>query len=679
MSNTLNFRVLGIKLGLTLLFGGFLNGWGYPSNIWNRESVYPTQKVSGRIESMPSYKVFERARIPIESNATKVKLSEDAQLLLVGLSGYETVNVFNNIGYTIPWQFYSKKTLDIFVPPTTLDIRKDGNSSLLIAADGYFNYVLWRTDFRSYEALDYNAQMERDPRIMSVEISPTGDFFALGLNDGTLRIKRVPETCYDTTDMTEILTSFSEIYDVTFSPNGKIIGACGDNRVIEFYYASSGHRYREIKVPNFVYRLEFLNDSIVVAMDFGGFFRIYDIARKMPLRQEHIAQPKVVDFDISSDGKIAVVIDAYGHRVSFWEIKSEFSEFVLLDTLLMPDRPVYTMSLSERVGEDAYFVAIGGHPKADTSCVTIYEVRHKNIPNLFESDSTEFAAAPPIDIFQLEPRDIDLKALLIGIESFQDPNVRYLYYAEEDAISLFNVFLNQSEFFKSVDCELLLDSLATFGNVRSKISEILDNADENDAIYIFIATHGILIENPETTAYYLIMSDSYLGDINRNPRKIDPITHRLLSSDWLAKKLMESKAGFVMLIVDACNRAPDTGLSLASIFYEVPQGEEDWMLAVRDFETISNEKRLVILSSSKNEVAPEDPKLGHGVFTYYLLRGAKGEADTDADGRVSIAEIWNYVRYNVKKYAEAQGYMQHPKLFGTIDLYNRFPFVMLWQ
>lgn len=42
--------------------------------------------------------------------------------------------------------------------------------------------------------------------------------------------------------------------------------------------------------------------------------------------------------------------------------------------------------------------------------------------------------------------------------------------------------------------------------------------------------------------------------------------------------------------------------------------------------------------------------LGHGVSTYFLLKGLGGEADTKRDGSIDLDEMEHYLRFNVTKY-----------------------------
>ncbi len=50
----------------------------------------------------------------------------------------------------------------------------------------------------------------------------------------------------------------------------------------------------------------------------------------------------------------------------------------------------------------------------------------------------------------------------------------------------------------------------------------------------------------------------------------------------------------------------------------------------------------------------EDDQHRHGLFTYYLLKGLRGEADTNRNGTVTFGELAGYVRQKVAWAAKSQ-------------------------
>ena len=53
------------------------------------------------------------------------------------------------------------------------------------------------------------------------------------------------------------------------------------------------------------------------------------------------------------------------------------------------------------------------------------------------------------------------------------------------------------------------------------------------------------------------------------------------------------------------------------------------------------------------------------MFSYYLIKGLNGSADTDRNGKITIQELFYYVYRNTSQYGLRK---QHPVLFGDFDL-----------
>jgi hypothetical protein len=63
----------------------------------------------------------------------------------------------------------------------------------------------------------------------------------------------------------------------------------------------------------------------------------------------------------------------------------------------------------------------------------------------------------------------------------------------------------------------------------------------------------------------------------------------------------------------------------------------------------------------------EDEKHRHGLFTYYLLRGLRGDADTNRDGEVTLGEMVGYVSQKVAWAAKTQfNADQHPVIWPVL-------------
>jgi uncharacterized caspase-like protein len=72
---------------------------------------------------------------------------------------------------------------------------------------------------------------------------------------------------------------------------------------------------------------------------------------------------------------------------------------------------------------------------------------------------------------------------------------------------------------------------------------------------------------------------------------------------------------------------------------------------------------VILSASGANEAAQEVDELGHGVFTFYLLEGLAGKADTQQDGQVDLLELAGWVSEKVRLKTSGK---QKPQLWGEV-------------
>jgi uncharacterized caspase-like protein len=74
----------------------------------------------------------------------------------------------------------------------------------------------------------------------------------------------------------------------------------------------------------------------------------------------------------------------------------------------------------------------------------------------------------------------------------------------------------------------------------------------------------------------------------------------------------------------------------------------------------------VISASDEKQLSQESQSWGggHGVFTYFLLKGLKGDADYNKDGRVTLGELIPYLSEQVRRGTRNS---QSPTVSGKFD------------
>ena len=238
-------------------------------------------------------------------------------------------------------------------------------------------------------------------------------------------------------------------------------------------------------------------------------------------------------------------------------------------------------------------------------------------------------------------------AVIIGVSEFSElPKEEWLDYADDDARA-FHQFVTspRGRGFLPENVFLLTNEEASFQAIRSRLgSTLAKKIKPEDTVYIFIATHG-MVEREAAREGYLLGYDSDREDLYSSAlpmRELGTImTNRLRT------------ARRVLLFADAC-RAGKLGQAQGSVN--------------RYIEDVSRQRGEVmgLLASRPNEFSREGPQFGggHGVFTYYLLKGLMGEADADKDNTVTAAEIVSYLQTNVEDATERQ---QHIRDFGDFE------------
>src|SRR5262249_26965872 len=71
-------------------------------------------------------------------------------------------------------------------------------------------------------------------------------------------------------------------------------------------------------------------------------------------------------------------------------------------------------------------------------------------------------------------------------------------------------------------------------------------------------------------------------------------------------------------------------------------GADDRKVMERALEVVQGQGMLIMAACTPHQSAYEDMRVGHGLFTAYLLRGLKGEA-ASASGEVTALSLFDYI------------------------------------
>ena len=213
-------------------------------------------------------------------------------------------------------------------------------------------------------------------------------------------------------------------------------------------------------------------------------------------------------------------------------------------------------------------------------------------------------------------------ALVVGLDRYgADPTLQDLKFAAADARAVGDLLEGEGyRVHRVVDTASRVKFLQT-------LTEATADLQRDDLFLMYFAGHAQLVPGGDTHDLQLLFSDDN-GAIGEG-----------LPLDDLADRIDDLAASRRVVLLDTCysertqqmlarNRGAATAISAPAV------GRFDaW-----------------IFSAAPQQSAQEDPELGHGVFTYFLLDTLRGEADVNGDGVVGVLEVYNWVGFHTAQH-----------------------------
>jgi tetratricopeptide (TPR) repeat protein len=223
-------------------------------------------------------------------------------------------------------------------------------------------------------------------------------------------------------------------------------------------------------------------------------------------------------------------------------------------------------------------------------------------------------------------------AVVIGIAQYQNLEPKHqLQYSANDADAIYSILISpQGGNFRAENVRKLIGKQATLENVRRELEVWLPSmAREDDRVLIYFAGHGFVYQGKG----YLAPYDISLKNIAETGYPMDSLGMVVGS---------RIKAKNKVLLTDACHSGAIT-----------PGAQNENLSS----SLLSIHKSLFSLTASRDrEQSFESPDWGggHGIFTYYVVKGLEREADENTDGIVTADELAEYVRRNVREATNAK-------------------------
>lgn len=228
----------------------------------------------------------------------------------------------------------------------------------------------------------------------------------------------------------------------------------------------------------------------------------------------------------------------------------------------------------------------------------------------------------------LRPRRL---ALLVGVMAFRDPAWRPLRYPEADAAALAEVLRDPAR--GGFDDVEVLPGGADLAEVRAALGRLGQRSrDERDTVLVYLSSHGTLARDARgQLRRYLVLADTRMADVPGTGLALDD-----LRADF--DRLRSRKK---VLVLAACHSGGGKSLLPAEVQRELGGIKAGFF--VRPIEEVSRAS-VVLAASDWGETAREDERLGHDIYTHFLVEALRLGADRNGDGAVTASEAHDYAR-----------------------------------
>ena len=242
---------------------------------------------------------------------------------------------------------------------------------------------------------------------------------------------------------------------------------------------------------------------------------------------------------------------------------------------------------------------------------------------------------------------IQLYLIVVGINVYK--NSKYnLNYALADATAFKDAFESGATgVFSKVNTTFITNADANKAGIEAAFEKVKSAAKPQDLFVFYYAGHGVMNEKKE---FFLVPHD-----VTQLYGADDALAQKGLSANQLQQFSKDIKAQKQLFILDACQSAGALQMLAAA-----RGAAEEKAIAQLARSTGTH----WLTASGSEQFASEFTQLGHGAFTYTLLEGLKGGADT-GDKKITVKEIDAYLQNKVPEVTQKyKGTPQYPSSYG---------------
>jgi len=524
----------------------------------------------------------------------------------------------------------SDKTLKLWNTQSGQEIRtftghKHSVNSVAFSPDG--KYIVSSSDdetlklWNSQSGVEIRTFRGHTKSVNSLAISPKDKYIVSGSDDNTLKLWN-----YENGKLLLTLIGINNSEDfIAFTPNGKFDGT---EKGMELLYYVEGL------------------DIIPLSSLFEQYYTPNLFARVMS--GEEFEEPEIKIEDIKLPPLVEIISP---------ENNSKANQKELSITVKATDQgggiDEIRLYLNGKLVETTQRGFIKVEQKGDTQTKTFTILLSNGETNIkataFSKQRTESITDEITVFYEGLKKTTNLHMLVIGINQYKNPKYN-LNYALTDATAFAEqISANASSIFGNVNITFIKDAEVTKTRILEEFNKLKSTVSLEDVFVFYYAGHGVM-STDDKPKFYLIPHD-----VTRLYGDNEALRTKAISSEELYHFSKDLQAQKQLFVFDACQSGGMTemlasrGAAEEKAIHQLARSTGTYWL----------------MASGSEQFATEFATLGHGLFTYTILTGLKGEADGGSkDGKVTVKELSAYLNDKVPLLSEKyKGSPQYPTSF----------------
>jgi hypothetical protein len=234
-------------------------------------------------------------------------------------------------------------------------------------------------------------------------------------------------------------------------------------------------------------------------------------------------------------------------------------------------------------------------------------------------------------------------ALIIGVSDYENTPAKAIF-ADTDAL-VFHDYASEKLGIPENQIKTLVNDGADEREMLLAVQSWLSRSVKQDQtdVYVFFAGHGLASDDGQ---------NMYLLPYDGSPELLD---RTAILRDELFTDIASANPRSVTVFLDTCYSGSSRG--------------SEMLIAARPIllkakESAVPEGFTVFTAAAGDETAKPLEEAKHGLFSYFLMKGMEGDADTNGDKQITAGELHAYVKSNVVQQSSGT---QTPELQGDAD------------